>query len=539
MNEGRINITDHLFNFADDFPDKHAVLYPEKITFSGLTGRIDQYASFLLQAGVREKTKTIVLVSPGIELFALVYALLRIGAIPIMIDPGMGYRAMVLSLSSCGAEAFIGISKSHVLRVIYRKAFKSVKHYFSSGRFFIPGAMKIPERAKKMKSDYPRSTPGIDDTAAIFYTSGSTGPAKPVVYTVRMLQAQIAYMKNHFKYCPDDVDLCTFPLIGLLVLSHGISVVFADMDMTRPGKAKPDKIIQNLHRYSCTSMFCSPMILEKITFYGRSNKILIPALSKVFTAGAPVSPALLKDFRDLLLEAAIVHTPFGSTEALSVTDITDLELISLYDETLANIEGMCVGSSLDEIELKIIDIKDEPIEHIDDCFILSEGTVGEIIVTGPNVSQEYYYLDEANRMLKIADRIEGVKWHRTGDLGRMDAEGRIWFYGRKSHRVESIFGRHFTIPCEAVFNKHPDVRRSALVGITQGNDIIPAICIELKDHKLRSEDLKKELIALADGYDHTNCISRIFFIRKFPVDPRHNAKINRELLAARIQNMQK
>ena len=120
-----------------------------------------------------------------------------------------------------------------------------------------------------------------------------------------------------------------------------------------------------------------------------------------------------------------------------------------------------------------------------------------------------------------------------GDLGYIDEQGRLWFCGRKSHRVVTETETMFTICCEAIFNTHDSVFRSALVGVRDKDKTIPVICVELeKDNECDKSKLTKELLAIAKTSKLTSNIKHILFHKSFPVDIRHNAKIGREKLAA-------
>ncbi|MCK4993364.1 MAG: AMP-binding protein, partial [Bacteroidales bacterium] len=372
-----------------------------------------------------------------------------------------------------------------------------------------------------------------DDIAAIFFTSGSTGAPKGVLYKTRMLQAQIEYLRTHFKYNPTEIDLCTFPLIGLLLISHGVAIVLADMDMMHPARLDPRKVFKNIQEYSCSHMFCSPMVLNRLATFGIKNNIKLGFMKRIMTAGAPVTASVLRNFRKLLPSDAEIHTPYGATEALPVTDIVDTELLELYDNSDSCIDGLCVGYPMDGLEVKIISISDDPVYSIEEITIQPENEVGEIVIKGPNVTEAYWANNRANELAKIYDKSSGDVWHRTGDLGRIDKRRRLWFYGRKTHRVITPERSYFTIPVEAVFNQHPDVARSALVGVKnrEGSVFIPVICIELSKSKKRKIYLQDELRLMASEHDFTSGIKDFLFHRKFPVDPRHNAKIQREKLA--------
>jgi olefin beta-lactone synthetase len=159
--------------------------------------------------------------------------------------------------------------------------------------------------------------------------------------------------------------------------------------------------------------------------------------------------------------------------------------------------------------------------------------IGEIVVAGPVVTREYFNRYEATRLAKIADPVRLTFYHRMGDVGYCDNRGRLWFCGRKSHRVILADETLFTIPCESVFNAHPAVARSALVGVRRRGKIEPVICVEPLQPMSRSErsGVRQELLESGAAFPHTWRIKTILFHPSFPVDIRHNAKIFREKLA--------
>ena len=150
---------------------------------------------------------------------------------------------------------------------------------------------------------------------------------------------------------------------------------------------------------------------------------------------------------------------------------------------------------------------------------------------GPVVSRDYFNRTRDAELTKIRDA-DGEVWHRMGDLGHLDERGRLWFCGRKSHRVETSGGTMFTISCEGVFNAHPKVKRTALVGVGEAPGQRPVLCVELEEGETASDDLKAKLLKMGAFFDHTRNIKDVLFHPGFPVDMRHNAKIFREKLAA-------
>lgn len=529
LNKG--NLSDYIYSIAEQFPDATAVLHPKKISFSELRLTIDDRVYRLSQLGLRKGHYVLLLLKPGAQLFILVFAMLRIGAIPVMIDPGMGAKAMSKALLKLTIDVFVGDPKAHLLRLMYPRTFRKVFCFIGTGQWPFLYAHSL----RSLRAGPLKPSRAIDslpsDEAAVFFTSGSTGAAKAVLYRNSMLHAQIDLLQQHFGYGAGEIDCCTFPLTGLLVMCLGLSVVFADMNMTKPARLKPAKLIRNIQEHGCTHLFCSPMVLQKLTDYGKSKSVQLPTLKRVMTAGAIVPPPLLRDFRQLLSEEAEIHTPYGATEALPVTDIADKELEGLYGSPEAEGRGLCVGYPLAGIEMKIIEIDDDEIPNINTVSDLGTDAVGEIIVKGPLVSQEYLAVKNPYTG-KIWDPDNSVYWHRMGDLGRRDGNGRIWFYGRKSQRVNTRDGVLYTTVVEAVFNKHPKVRRSALIGIQQHGETFktPAICIQPNERLSAKEktDIIKELKQL--GASQHIAVETFFYFSDFPVDPRHNAKIYREKL---------
>jgi len=233
----------------------------------------------------------------------------------------------------------------------------------------------------------------------------------------------------------------------------------------------------------------------------------------------------------MLCGDAEIHTPYGATEAVPIVSITSNEILSETRKFSEQGYGTCIGRPLEGTEIRIIMISDDPIPEWSEDIVVSSGEIGEIAVKGDLVTRQYFENPEADKLAKIneGDHI----WHRMGDLGWVDKKGRIWFCGRKGHRVNTRKGTLYTIPCEAIFNNHPRVFRSALVGVGPASKQIPVICIELEqtDDGKNKRKLKKELVELARSNDLTKDIKKILFHKAFPVDIRHNSKIFREKLA--------
>jgi acyl-coenzyme A synthetase/AMP-(fatty) acid ligase len=305
------------------------------------------------------------------------------------------------------------------------------------------------------------------------------------------------------------------------------------MDPTRPALADPAKLVEAIEDFGVTNLFGSPALLRQLGRGDPRSLTRLPTLKRVVSAGAPVSAAILERMAGRLAAPAEVYPTYGATEALPVASIGSVEVLGRTRPATDAGAGVCLGRPVDGIDVRIIRISDDPIATWSDDLVVPEGTIGEFVVSGPVVTREYFNRPAATRLAKIVDPERSILYHRMGDLGYRDDQGRLWFCGRKSHRVILHDQTLFTIPCEAIFNTHPAVYRSALVGVKRGGETIPVICIEPIRRLARGERdrVRSELLERAAAFAQTRRIRTILFHRAFPVDIRHNSKIFREQLA--------
>lgn len=558
------SIVDSVFRNARDQARRAALLRQcgdryERVTFAELAARIDHHAGQLARFGIAPGMRTILMVRPGLDFFSLAFALMKMGAVPVLIDPGMGKGNMVRCLASVQAEAFVGIPLAHLLRTLFPASFRSVRIAVTLGRRYLWGGSKLETalkaegrkpKAENRKPEAPNSDIGNrhSEIAAILFTTGSTGPPKGVVYHPATFAAQVAALRDHFGLAPGQIDLATFPLFALFDAALGVTAVIPDMDPTRPGFVDPRRILNTLDAAGCTNMFASPALLDRVGRFGAAQGARLPMLRRVITAGAPVRPDILATFDKLLPADATVFTGYGATEALPVAAISHREILAETADVTARGHGVCVGRPVGDVRVRIIPISDDAVPggnvifqsrdrmgaggatHHQPSAFDSTSEIGEIAVAGPVVTREYFNNAAATALAKIRDG--DTLWHRMGDVGYLDNHGRLWMCGRKAHRVEAERGTLFTECVEALFNQHPAVRRSALVGLGERPRERPVICVELHsrvDGRSR-ERLCEELRAIARAHDMTRDVETFLFHPRFPVDIRHNAKIFREQL---------
>lgn len=499
----------------------------KSITYGQLEEEANRYARGLIEAGLEKDDKAILMVKPSIEFFSLTFALLKMGAVLVMIDPGMGKKRLVSSLGEVEAKAFIGTPLAHVLRFLSPSAFRTVELKITTGAW---GGKRLKEIRSSDPAPFPSVKRRPEDTVGIFFTSGSTGPPKGVVYEHSMFDHQIGFLKDHFGYEKRDVDLATFPLFALFDSNLGLTSVIPYMDATKPGKADPKNIVRAIEDQKCTNVYGSPALLTNLARYGIERKLTLGSVRRIVTAGAPIRPDLMVDLHRILPKNALIHTPYGATEALPVTDISSDVILEHSLRRTETGAGTCVGRPLPGNEVRIMRITDGPVADWGSAEVIPDGEVGEICVRGPTVTKEYFRKPEHTKNAKILDG--KTIWHRMGDTGYLE-DGMLWFCGRKAHRVVTKKRTLYPVRCEAIFNKHPLVFRSALVGVGQIGNQRPVIVVELKkDQKIGDpEKIKEELMALGRANILTEDIRDFLIHDGFPMDVRHNAKIIREELA--------
>jgi acyl-coenzyme A synthetase/AMP-(fatty) acid ligase len=311
-----------------------------------------------------------------------------------------------------------------------------------------------------------------------------------------------------------------------------MTTVLPDMNFTRPGFVDPRNIIDPIRQLNITNMFGSPALVDRVSRYGEEHHIKLPSLKRVISAGAPASAPVLARFSKMLNADAQIFTPYGATESLPVSSIGSHEILSDTRQLTDAGKGVCVGRPVSNIRVRIIKIMEAMIPIWSDDLELPMNQIGEIIVQGPVVTTEYFERADATSVAKISDPASKAFYHRMGDVGYIDSQGRLWFCGRKSQRVRLPNQDLFSTPFEAIFNTHPQVARSALVGVTRNGETRPVICVEpVSNANTSRSNFQKELHSLAERHEHTRLVKDFLFHPRFPVDIRHNAKINREQLA--------
>lgn len=540
-NVGRV-----LYETAQRMPDALAVACPaagqakklkagssfryDSITFQELESSSNQVAHGLVKAGIRPGMRIALMVPPGIEFVRQVFALYKTGAVTILIDPGMGRKNMIRCLADAKPEGLVGIRKAHLARWIFRNSLGSCKFNVSTDGYF-PWCLQSRKFQQQESSEWDAPAGSIEDDAAIIFTTGSTGPPKGVLYRHRNFLEQASQIRDYFDIRPGSVDVSGFPLFALFNAAMGTTTVFPEMDATRPAEIYPPNLIDAVDQFSADQSFGSPALWNTVSQYCLKHQLKLPTITRVLTAGAPVPPSVLNNVKQIVSPQGDVFTPYGATEALPVACNSATEVLSETAQLTHQGHGTCVGKKFDRVQWRVIRISDEPISRIQEVEVLPAGEIGELMVQGPQVTDQYVTRTDANAEHKVKDG--GSFWHRMGDVGYMDEHQRFWFCGRKSHRVQTEDGTLYTVRCEAIFNTHPSVYRSALVGLGSPGQQIPVVVVEplaecWTENAVKRSGFIRELHELAQQHELTRPIQHILLKQALPVDIRHNSKIFRE-----------
>ncbi|TWU10743.1 Long-chain-fatty-acid--CoA ligase [Allorhodopirellula heiligendammensis] len=548
------NVADRLTQISRQLPGAIAIAEPSGppkksgqerdyalTTFKTLDQRSTEIARGLIAWGVEPGMRLISLVPFGAQFIELVFALMKAGVSVVLIDPGMDRRHLVKCLQEVNPDGFVGIPKAQAIRTLLRRRFPTARWNVTVGRRYFWGGKTLAQILEMgQRAATPLPTVGIEDEAAVIFTTGSTGPPKGVAYTHGTFHAQIDRIANRYNIQRGSRDLACFPLFGLFDAVMGVTTIIPDMDPTRPADVDPTKLIAAARQWEVDQAFGSPALWKTVTRWCDANAVgrPFPTLRRVLSAGAPVPAATLASLRRYVHEDADIETPYGATEALPIASIESRQVITETGPAANKGKGVCVGTRFEGVHWKVIEITDDELRYFSDITEVARGKIGELMVSGPMVTRKYVTRTDQNAMHKVYDG-ETV-WHRMGDVGYLDPQDRFWFCGRKAHRVISADRTFFTVPCEAVFNLQDDVEKCALVGRGPVAQQIPVIVVQPVDPAIARDPARRDALVarLREVASRNPLTQRIndFVIREapLPVDIRHNSKIFREKLAAEV-----
>ncbi|WP_342025298.1 alpha/beta fold hydrolase [Arthrobacter citreus] len=507
---------------------------PATLSWTELASRVNRLAAGLSAAGVRPGDRVNLLVPPGIELTSLIYACLRLGAVIVVADAGLGTKGMSRAIKGAGPKFIIGIERALTGARIFgwpgirisAQTLPPAKARLLGVKHSVPELITAGENAEV---PWQREDPDAD--AAVLFTSGSTGPAKGVVYTHRQLTAMRDALKNTYNLQAGTSLVAGFAPFALLGPALGATSVTPDMDVTSPRTLTAAALADAAAAVGATTVFASPAALVNVLAssadLGPDQRKALARVELLLSAGAPIPEPLLARVSALAPNAEL-HTPYGMTEALPITDIS---LDGIRAAGAGN--GVCVGTPVSGALVAIAALG--PDGSVGDTALDTPGVTGEILVSAPHVKDRYdrLWITEAK-----SSSLPG--WHRTGDVGHLDEEGRLWVEGRLGHILTTPDGVVTPVAGEQAAESVAGVGRAAVVGVGPAGTQVPVAVLELQDPVRRAGTASPELtaavrtaVSAGAGLD----LAAVLVLPAMPTDIRHNSKIDRAALAGWAEQM--
>lgn len=512
-----------------------------ELTWAELAQNVDDLANGLAELGVKAGQRISLLVPPGITLTTLIYACLRLGAVIVVADAGLGSKGLSRAIKGAGPDYLVGIERA----LLGAKAFgwpgiKIAANDFTPAtdaikRNLYGVAATLPQlmangrvtRLAGYATSFPE--PVADADAAILFTSGSTGPAKGVLYTHRRLAAMRDTLKASYNLAEGTALVAGFAPFALLGPALGATSVTPDMDVTSPRTLRATALADAADAINATVIFASPAALTNVLATQDSlNDKQLKALAGVellLSAGAPLGVKLLEQVQTLVPDATL-HTPYGMTEALPVTDISLEEIQQAYEGRSQVPNGVCVGYPLVGVELSLA-----PLNEFGEPLAI-QGTepdvTGEILIKAAHVKERYdrLWITEA-----ASAAVPG--WHRSGDVGHLDSNGRLWVEGRLAHVISTPAGVLTPVALEQLVETLDEVNRAAVVGVGPIGTQAVVVIVESKQPNKRPglADAQLSTAVRAIAGNNGTKVSAVLVIGTMPTDVRHNSKIDRAALA--------
>lgn len=487
----------------------------ERTSFHELHRRVMGIARGLGELGLQPGERVAMLVPPSVDLVAAVYAVWRAGGVTVVADRGLGLRGLGRAVRGARVDWVIGPPQALAAARALR---------WAPGAYRIAVGPKPSMGAVATLDDLSRSAavlppvPAADDPAAVLYTSGATGPAKGVRYRHHQLAAQRDALANTYGITRADSLVAAFAPFALYGPALGIASTIPDVDVTKPGTLTAEALGAACDSVDATIVFASPAALANVV---RTSSGVDARLSRVrlaLSAGAPVPVATLRAM-SVLTPGAEWHTPYGMTECLPVADVSLTQI-----ETAGVGRGVCVGHPVAGVDVMVAPLGFDASSVVSSIEV---ATTGEVLVRAPWLSEGYDRRWATERDARPADAA-GLRWHRSGDVGHVDAEGRLWVEGRSVHVIQSDTGPVTPVPVEvAVEAAVADVQRCAAVGIGPvGCQQLVVVIERAGDDGLADTELAAQV---RTAVDHP--VAAVLQVSALPVDIRHNTKIDRTLVA--------
>ena len=496
-----VNCVQHFFDAAVNYPDHQAIITEgESISYADLKTKVIATARYFESKGIKSGDRVLIFVPMSVDLYRIVLALFSMGATAVFLDEWVSKKRMEICCKIADCAGFIGITKAHVVKL------------FSKELRAIPITLKI-RHSHKADDSFELLSPKIDHTALITFTTGSTGTPKAANRTHAFLIAQFEAIKNKLNPKPTDVVMPVLPIVLFINLGVGSTSVIYRYKSTKLSSIQPKAVFEMMNKHRVNQIISSPSFITSLANYAIENKEFPASLSTIYTGGAPVFPKEAKRYAQAFPSSSI-EVIYGSTESEPISAVPVQELIASEGKQ----KGLLVGFPDVSAEVKIIPFRDEIItlDENQNLATCSSGEIGEIIVAGNHVLAAYFNNPEALRRAKIWN---GPKmYHRTGDSGYFDKDGRLFLVGRSTQTIEVNGEIIYPFIFEYELQQVDHIKRGTIV---KRNEQVYVV-VELEDSSKQQSVEEALKTSLKMNFE--------LVFKEIPLDKRHHGKIDHDAL---------
>lgn len=517
-----MNLVERLLEQAAARPEALALRHRGRVwSFRELEARTARGAGFLRAQGLGKDDPVLIFVPMGLDLYEALLSVLRIGAVAVFLDPSAGDEHVAKCCDRIPPKGYLGTPMAQVLRW-WVPALRKIPRRIVTARYW-PFALPFGRGGGSDEHLEPRAE---DDAALITFTSGSTGEPKAAVRSHGFLLTQHAVLARTLRHEPGLLDLATLPVFVLANLASGQGTLIPDADLRRPGRIQPGPVLEELAAHRPATCAASPAFFERLAEGAEARGQQLDSFRSLYTGGAPVFPGLLARLQALAPQAEVVAV-YGSTEAEPIAEMPFSEMSEADLAAMAAGQGLLAGPPVaPEIRLRIIrDAWGTPLGSLDgaafDGMACPQGAAGEIVVAGGHVLKGYF---EGRGDEETKFKVDGEVWHRTGDAGRLDPQGRVWLLGRCSARIRDAKGELFPFAVETAALQVPGVARAALA--------------QVKGRRVLAVQGEADAAAVREALAWAQ-LDAVHPVRRIPLDRRHNAKVDYPRLHALLERLER